>query len=305
MVKLLHSFAIRAALEHTMIQSMTAFARESESTPQGTVTLELRTVNHRYLDASFKLPEALRPLEPAFREAASAKLARGKFECLGRIQFQNGESTELEVDQEKLDAVLEAARSVQAKLGDGGPINPLQVLQFPGVARGPELSEEDLQAVAMRLFKKALATLADNRRREGEKLAAMITERLALVDAEVERVRGIIPELMQQQRERLEARIAELKVEVDAGRLEQEVVYLAQKADVDEELDRLDAHVGEVRRALKKGGPCGRRLDFLMQELNREANTLSSKSISATTTQNAVELKVLIEQMREQVQNIE
>jgi len=288
-----------------MIQSMTAFARESESTRQGTLTLELRTVNHRYLDASFKLPEALRPLEPAFREAASAKLARGKFECMGRIQFQNGESTALEVDEEKLDAVLEAARSVQGKLADGAPINPLQVLQFPGVARGPELSEEDLQAVAMKLFKKALAALAENRKREGEKLAGMITERLDQVDAEVARVREIIPELKQQQRERLEARITELKVEVDEGRLEQEIVYLAQKADVDEELDRLDAHVGEVRRTLKKGGPCGRRLDFLMQELNREANTLSSKSISASTTQNAVELKVLIEQMREQVQNIE
>jgi len=193
-----------------MIQSMTAFARESESTRQGTLTLELRTVNHRYLDASFKLPEALRPLEPAFREAASAKLARGKFECMGRIQFQNGESTALEVDEEKLDAVLEAARSVQGKLADGAPINPLQVLQFPGVARGPELSEEDLQAVAMKLFKKALAALAENRKREGEKLAGMITERLDQVDAEVARVREIIPELKQQQRERREARITEL-----------------------------------------------------------------------------------------------
>ncbi|NND68280.1 MAG: YicC family protein [Halioglobus sp.] len=288
-----------------MIQSMTAFARESESTRQGTLTLELRTVNHRYLDASFKLPEALRPLEPAFREAASGKLARGKFECMGRIQFQDGESGQLEVDEDKLATVLEAARSVQAQLGDAGPINPLEVLQFPGVARGPQLSEEDLQAAALKLFKKALATLAENREREGEKLAALIRERLEQVAAEVERVRKIIPELLQQQRDRLEARIAELQVEVEEGRLEQEIVYLAQKADVDEELDRLDAHVGEVRRTLKKGGPCGRRLDFLMQELNREANTLSSKSISAATTQNAVELKVLIEQMREQVQNIE
>jgi len=284
---------------------MTAFARESESTRQGTLTLELRTVNHRYLDASFKLPEALRPLEPAFRDAASSKLARGKFECLARIQFQNGESGDLEVDEEKLATVLDAARNVQAKLGDAGPINPLQVLQFPGVARGPELSEEDLQATALQLFNKALSTLADNRKREGEKLAALIHERLEQVEAEVVRVREIIPELLQQQRDRLEARIAELQVEVEPGRLEQEIVYLAQKADVDEELDRLDAHVGEVRRTLKKGGPCGRRLDFLMQELNREANTLSSKSISASTTQNAVELKVLIEQMREQVQNIE
>ncbi len=288
-----------------MIQSMTAFARESESTRQGTLTLELRTVNHRYLDCSFKLPEQLRPLEPAFREAVGAKLARGKFECLGRIQFQNGDSGDLEVDEEKLDTLLEAARSVQDRLDDAGAINPLQVLQFPGVARSPELSEEELQAAAKGLFDRALATLVDNRAREGDKLAGLIRERLEQVAAEVERARGLLPDLMRQQRERLEARINELQVEVDEGRLEQEIVYLAQKADVDEELDRLDAHVGEVRRTLKKGGPCGRRLDFLMQELNREANTLSSKSISATSTQNAVELKVLIEQMREQVQNIE
>ena len=170
---------------------------------------------------------------------------------------------------------------------------------------GQELSEEDLHAETMTLFDAALEALANNRQREGEKLSSMILERIDKVEEQVAATREKVPELRQQQRDKVLGRIEELGVEVDQGRLEQELVYLAQKADVDEELDRLDAHVGEVRRALKKGGPCGRRLDFLMQELNREANTLSSKSISSGTTQDAVELKVLIEQMREQVQNIE
>ena len=181
----------------------------------------------------------------------------------------------------------------------------LEVLQFPGICSASEQSEEELHKSALTLFDQALDTLADNRAREGEKLAAMINERIGLVEAEVVTTRQRIPELLQQQRDKVIARIEELDVEVDQGRLEQELVHLSQKADVDEELDRLDAHVDEVRRALNKGGPCGRRLDFLMQELNREANTLSSKSTSSSTTQNAVELKVLIEQMREQIQNIE
>ena len=169
----------------------------------------------------------------------------------------------------------------------------------------PEESDEELQREAGELYRHALDSLRLNRQREGGKLAALVLERLDQVEAEVRAAREQLPDLRQQQRERITSRIAELGIEVDHNRLEQELVHLAQKADVDEELDRLDAHVGEVRRVLEKGGPCGRRLDFLMQELNREANTLSSKSISSSTTQNAVELKVLIEQMREQIQNIE
>jgi len=183
--------------------------------------------------------------------------------------------------------------------------SPLEVLQFPGICSAPEQSEEQLQKEAEALFGKALKSLIKNRRREGAKLAAMVGERLEQVAGEVTATRKLLPDLKQQQRDRIINRIAELEIEVDHNRLEQELVHLAQKADVDEELDRLEAHVDEVRRTLEKGGPCGRRLDFLMQELNREANTLSSKSISSGTTQNAVELKVLIEQMREQIQNIE
>jgi uncharacterized protein (TIGR00255 family) len=288
-----------------MIQSMTAFARESASTEQGILTVEMRSVNHRYLDCSFKLPEALRSTEPQLREKASAALARGKLDCMIRLQSTPLQPGDLQIDSDRLDALLATVRQVQERLDDPTPINPLQVMQFPGVCIAPEDSEQRLQQDALSLFDQALGNMQENRRREGSKLANLVLDRLAQVADEVKAARDIMPQLIRQQRDRIEARIADLGTDIDQGRLEQELVYVAQRADVEEELDRLDAHVGEVRRTLDKGGPCGRRLDFLMQELNREANTLSSKSLSSTTTQNAVELKVLIEQMREQIQNIE
>ncbi len=288
-----------------MIHSMTAFARESVTTAQGILTVELRSVNHRYLDCSFKLPDALRALEPHLREKASAALDRGKLDCMLRLQTHPTQAGELQLDTARLDALLAATRRIQDRLDNAAPISPLQVLLFPGIYSAREESEEQLQKEALSLFSEALDNMQQNRQREGETLARLILDRLALVELEVNATREVLPVLMQQQRNRITTRITDLGVEIDQGRLEQELVYIAQKADVEEELDRLDAHIGEVRRTLKKGGPCGRRLDFLMQELNREANTLSSKSQSATTTQNAVELKVLIEQMREQIQNIE
>jgi uncharacterized protein (TIGR00255 family) len=288
-----------------MIQSMTAFARESASVEQGILTVELRSVNHRYLDCSFKLPDALRSMEPRLREQAGSALARGKLDCMIRLQSHQAQTGELQIDISRLDALLEATRQIQDRLDAPAPINPLQVMQFPGIYSAQDESEEKLQEDAQALFKKALENMQQNRQREGEKLGKLVLDRLTQVETEVKATREVMPELIQQQRDRITARIADLEIEIDHGRLEQELVYLAQKADVDEELDRLEAHIGEVRRTLKKGGPCGRRLDFLMQELNREANTLSSKSQSSTTTQNAVELKVLIEQMREQIQNIE
>ena len=304
--KLLHFQAHATHRTQTLgrIHSMTAFARESATIDQGTLTVELRTVNHRYLDCSFKMPDSLRVLEPALREKAGAKLARGKVDCLIRLQSGPDHGTALRIDSDQLEALAAAASAVSARMETAIP-SSLDVLQFPGICAASEHSEEALHKATLGLFRDALDTLAGNRQREGEKLAALVLDRLAQVEKEVAATREQVPALRQQQRDRVLARIEELGVEVDQGRLEQELVYLAQKADVDEELDRLDAHVGEVRRALKKGGPCGRRLDFLMQELNREANTLSSKSISSSTTQNAVELKVLIEQMREQIQNIE
>ena len=284
---------------------MTAFARESASTEQGLLTVELRTVNHRYLDSNFKLPDSLRPLEGKFREAASQGLSRGKLDCLFRLHSQGEAQSSLDIDPERLAAVVSAANSIAAQLDKPQALNPLEVLQYPGVCSARELSEEELHRDALALFNKALANLRENREREGAKMAQLIRDRLVGVREQVAATRQIMPELMQNQRDRVINRINELDIEADQNRLEQELVHLAQKADVDEELDRLETHVVEVTRALDKGGPCGRRLDFLMQELNREANTLSSKSLSSATTQSSVELKVLIEQMREQIQNIE
>ena len=288
-----------------MIHSMTAFARESTATDQGDLTVELRSVNHRYLDCTFKLPDALRPLEQRLRELAGKAMARGKLDCLIRLQVHPTHAGELQVNSEQLDKLVAAAALVTARLPGVRQPTALDILQFPGICGADDHSEENLLASAEALFRKTIENLVSNRRREGEKLAGLVLDRLQQVEAAVTATRQVLPVLMQQQRDRIIARIGELDIEVDQNRLEQELVHLAQKADVDEELDRLEAHIGEVRHILEKGGPCGRRLDFLMQELNREANTLSSKSTATSTTQSAVELKVLIEQMREQIQNIE
>jgi uncharacterized protein (TIGR00255 family) len=284
---------------------MTAFARESAATDQGILTVELRSVNHRYLDCSFKLPDALRPLEPRLREKTGAAMARGKLDCLARLQGHATQGGEMKVNPDQLDKLLAATGLIAERLGQVRPPAALEILQFPGICSAEEPSEEQLRKTAEGLFSKAIDNLLENRLREGAKLASMVLDRLHQVDEVVAATRQLLPELMQQQRNRIISRIEELKIEIDSNRLEQELVHLAHKADVDEELDRLEAHVGEVRHTLEKGGPCGRRLDFLMQELNREANTLSSKSFASSTTQNAVQLKVLIEQMREQIQNIE
>jgi uncharacterized protein (TIGR00255 family) len=288
-----------------MIHSMTAFARESMATGQGVLTVELRSVNHRYLDCSFKLPDALRSLEHRLRTLAGAAINRGKLDCLVRLQGHSGYDGELKVNTEQLDKLLAATSLISERIPGVRPPSALEILQFPGICRADEHSEEDLQKCAESLFRATIEILVANRQREGEKLAGLVLDRLRQVETAVAATRKLLPALMQQQRDRIIARIGELDIEIDRNRLEQELVYLAQKADVDEELDRLEAHIGEVRHTLGQGGPCGRRLDFLMQELNREANTLSSKSIASSTTQNAVELKVLIEQMREQIQNIE
>jgi uncharacterized protein (TIGR00255 family) len=288
-----------------MICSMTAFARETMDTDQGAVTVELRSVNHRYLDLNFKMPDSIRQIEPKLRESATKGLARGKLDCLVRVQSRPEQAAAITLNQEQLTALLKASATVAEQLPEARPMSPLEVLQFPGIIGGNSSQEEDLLSAAGSLFSTALQSMVDNRQREGEKLKQMVLDRLEQVAIEVTATRAILPELMSAQRDKILARINDLDIEVDSNRLEQELVHQAQKADVDEELDRLEAHIDEVRRTLGKGGPCGRRLDFLMQELNREANTLSSKSVSTSTTQNAVTLKVLIEQMREQIQNIE
>ncbi|MFF7706549.1 YicC/YloC family endoribonuclease [Pseudomonas sp. NPDC007930] len=287
-----------------MIRSMTAFARAERAGGDGTLSWEVRSVNHRYLEPHLRLPEALRDLEGPVRDALRQQLSRGKVECTLRFSEATA-SQALHVDRERAAQVVAAAEVVAGLINQPGPLNPLEVLAWPGVLanRDPDTQALNLQALA--LFDQALAELKAGREREGTELARLISERLDAMAQEVQALRALVPQMLALQRQKILDRFAELKVEADPQRLEQELVLLAQKSDVAEELDRLATHVGEVRRVLKAGGAAGRRLDFLMQELNREANTLGSKAFDPRSTQAAVNLKVLIEQMREQVQNIE
>lgn len=289
-----------------MPRSMTGFARREAKLPWGTVIWEIRSVNHRYLEPGFRLPEDFRELEPALRELIRKALQRGKVEAALSIQWEQENDSELGVNLSRVSQLAGAAQQITEQLGElAAPVNPLDILKWPGVMQKQEIDREAMQQAVLNLFGEALKQLIEYRAREGAELEQLILQRLDAVSAQVVAVRARLPEILQSQRDKLQAKIAALQVELDPERLEQEIVLLAQKADVDEELDRLDTHVIEVKRSLKQTDSLGRRLDFLMQELNREANTLSSKSIVSETTQAAVELKVLIEQMREQVQNIE
>lgn len=287
-----------------MVHSMTAFARSELAGPHGTLSWEIRSVNHRYLEPHLRLPETFRDLEGAVREALRKGLSRGKVECTLRFAEDAGRG-ELQLDRERASQLIAAAESVAALIRQPAPIDPLQVLGWPGVLVGDALDPQALNQSALQLFHDALAQLREGRQREGEELARLLDERLDGILVEVATLREQVPQMLAAQRQKVLDRCAEMQVELDPQRLEQEMVLLAQKSDVAEELDRLATHVGEVRRVLKAGGAAGRRLDFLMQELNREANTLGSKAFDPRSTQAAVNLKVLIEQMREQVQNIE
>ncbi|WP_027967561.1 YicC/YloC family endoribonuclease [Halomonas halocynthiae] len=287
-----------------MIHSMTAFSRQQHTADWGTLQLELRSVNQRYLELSFRLPDSLRDLEPHFRDALRHKLSRGKVECT--LRFTPTDHTEtLSINPTQLNALANALQEIRQRLPDANMPNALALLNHPGVldASGPDL--DNVKACAKALLNTALDDLIAGRAREGERLAELIQQRLTGVREQVGNVRRQLPSLLERQRSLLLERLETAKAELDPQRLEAELVLQAQKSDVAEELDRLDTHVTEVARQLTQKGPAGRRLDFLMQELNREANTLSSKSIVAEQTRSAVELKVLIEQMREQIQNIE
>ncbi|MCE9664945.1 YicC family protein [Halomonas sp. M5N1S17] len=286
------------------VHSMTAFARQSREDEWGSLQLELRSVNQRYLEPHFRLPEALRDLEPAFRETLRTRLARGKVECNLRFDPTSVSET-LAVNRPRLSALADAIGEVREALPEAPMPDALALLEHPGVLDAQGVDLDAVKAEANALFQAALDELIEARAREGEKLAALIRDRLVGVREQVTEVRRLMPTILERQRTQLLERLDSVKAELDPQRLEAELVLLAQKADVDEELDRLATHVTEVERQLGQKGPMGRRLDFLMQELNREANTLSSKSVVANTTRCAVELKVLIEQMREQIQNIE
>ncbi|WP_252273694.1 YicC/YloC family endoribonuclease [Pseudomonas subflava] len=287
-----------------MVHSMTAFARVESASAHGTLSWELRSVNHRYLEPHLRLPDAFRDLEGAVREALRQGLSRGKVECTLRFA-EEGAGKSLQVDDERARQLIAAAEQVAALIRQPAPLNPLEVLGWPGVLVADAADPQALNAAALGLFEQALGELKSGRAREGAELAKLLGERLDGILDEVAALRVLVPEMLANQRQKIEARFAEMKAELDPQRLEQELVLLAQKSDVAEELDRLATHVTEVRRVLKAGGAAGRRLDFLMQELNREANTLGSKAFDPRSTQAAVNLKVLIEQMREQVQNIE
>lgn len=285
---------------------MTGFARAQQQHELGALTFELRSVNHRYLEVTLRLPEEFRPLEAAMRERVAAQVARGKVELGLRFHREGAATAGYEVNGDMVAALGKAARDAEGHWpGALGGMNMADVLRWPGALTEVAADLGPLHEAAMALLDTALADLVAHREREGERLAAMLTERLDGVAHEVAGLRTRIGDindgLLRKMRERIEA----MDMPVDQGRLEQEVAVLAQKADVAEELDRLDSHVAEGRDALALGEPVGRRLDFLMQEFNREANTLASKSQDASSTKASVELKVLIEQMREQVQNVE
>jgi len=288
-----------------MIYSMTAFARRQLDDDWGSLTWEIRSVNHRYLESNIRLPDSLRGLEPAIREAIRKKLSRGKVECQLRYQPSAQLEEQLNLNLELIAQLSEASQAVQQLSSDVSPMTVAEILRWPGVIQEQDSNVAQLEEKALQLFDEAIHELLATREREGQELGRLIEQRLQGINDIITEVRGLLPDILQRQRNNIVTRLEELKLELETTRLEQELVLIAQKSDVDEELDRLDSHVREVSRVLKTGGQKGRRLDFLMQELNREANTLSSKSIVTETTRSAVELKVLIEQMREQIQNIE
>jgi uncharacterized protein (TIGR00255 family) len=288
-----------------MIASMTGFARRESTGSWGTLVCELRSVNHRFLEAGFRLPDELRAAEGELRARLARQVRRGKVDCTLSYRRPVGAAGTLEVDAAALQRLLAAVEVVMRASREPGSVNPLDVLQWPGVLREDSASSEQLLAVAYAVFEATLEDLVAARAREGARLRELLGERCTSLEALVTAVRSRLPEVQTRVRARLAERLAELGASVDRERIEQEVALLLQRLDVDEELERLTGHVAEVRRVIAGAEPAGRRLDFLMQELNREANTLSSKSQDLETTRTAVDMKVLIEQMREQVQNAE
>lgn len=288
-----------------MIQSMTAFARDQSQGKWGSAVCELRSINHRYLELIVRLPDTLHEFEAAIRESIRNHIKRGKIECY--IRYQPGDVTgaEITINAHLAEQLCKANEVIAKILKIPAPVNTMDILKWPGILKIAEVDLETIEDEMIQLVEKALQDLVAARAREGEELKQLFLQRLEAMKAEIAKVRQRMPEIMNEQRERLTKRFADVKLELDTGRLEQEMVLFSQKTDVAEELDRIDTHISEVRRVLKQGGVVGRRLDFLMQELNREANTLGAKSVNVDTTRVSVELKVLIEQVREQVQNVE
>ncbi|MBL4580533.1 MAG: YicC family protein [Gammaproteobacteria bacterium] len=288
-----------------MTASMTAFSRQQQEQQWGSLTWEIRSVNHRYLETSVRLPESFRGLENSVREAVRKRLTRGKVECALRFQSEAKVSSNLHLNTKLIKQLVQANLEIEQITGTSSSLSNMEVLRWPGVIEEQDFDKTSIEKQALSLFSAALDDLVATREREGSELQGFIKQRIDSVRKIVVNIRNKMPEILIKQKQNILNRLAELQAELEPTRLEQEVSLLAQKADVEEELDRLDSHLNEVERVLNAKGQKGRRLDFLMQELNREANTLSSKSIVVETTLSAVELKVLIEQMREQIQNVE
>ncbi|MBL1319466.1 MAG: YicC family protein [Methylophaga sp.] len=284
---------------------MTAFARQEQQTEQGDLTWEIRSVNHRYLETSLRLEERFRPLEMKIKKLFSDKLGRGKIDASLRYKMPEEQQSSLHIDQALAKSVIGHCDELAQLTAHPAPVDMLRVMQWPGVLQVESLDQEALNKSVMSALNNAIAELIETRETEGAALQKMIEQRCIEINKIAIDVRERMPEILKQQRTRLAERVADLQVNLEPERLEQEMVMLAQKSDVAEELDRLQSHIVEVQNVLQRDEPTGRRLDFLMQELNREANTLGSKSINTETTRHSVDLKVLIEQMREQIQNIE
>ncbi len=288
-----------------MLRSMTGFARAERATPAGHLAWEIRSVNHRFLEVGLRLPEELRASEAEYRRAIGAVARRGKVDASFYVRTGASAGRELTLDEALLDRVVEQARAVSERLSGAGRIDAVDLLRWPGVVKEAERDAAPLAAAAMDLLAEALAAFTASRAAEGSRIAEMLRSRGTQVGALADEIAARLPDVQARIRAKLSERLAALAAEVNPERFEQEVALLLQKMDVAEELDRLRSHVEELTSTLASGEAVGRKLDFLMQEFNREANTLSSKSQDVETTRRAVELKVLIEQMREQVQNVE
>ena len=288
-----------------MIYSMTGYAVAAAELPFGALNLELRSVNHRYLDIQFRIPDELRPLESGLREKATSRIGRGKVEVRIAVAKSAASQSNLELDGRLLGQLAQLNARVKTVLPEAQSLSVADVLRWPGMLGNDDLAPNELQEACGQLLDRALDDLTATRGREGEKLKELLLERIASMDALVAKLAPRMPQLVSSYRDKLTMRLKDAMVSLDDERLKQELVLFSSKIDVDEELSRLSAHFGEIRRILAKGGAAGKRLDFLMQELNREANTLGSKSVDMEFTQTSMDLKVLIEQMREQIQNIE
>ncbi len=289
----------------TMIYSMTGFAAVNRELPQGALHLELRSVNHRYLELGFRMDETFRPVEAAMREAVTKQINRGKMEC--RVTFTPSAASpkSMAINAALVQQLLQLGHAVQELSPNSTPLTVSDILRWPGIMEVEGVPQETLQEAAVELMRHALGEFSATRGREGEKLKTMILERAAQMEALVAEAAPHLPRLVAAYQEKLTNRLREAAASLDEDRIRQEIALFAQKIDVDEEITRLQAHLQEVKRILNQGGATGKRLDFMMQELNREANTLGSKSVATETSRLSMELKVLIEQMREQIQNIE